>query len=158
MLSGKAQKFANFQSDSQNVQFMFAGLDIRSSFSVSWNGWRLVYTSIEAGQAGGRRSELKLRPIKDGVVSTNNDFITAAYELAMEIGDSPALLEVSLESTVKEPATKKLVNYQLTNRGGNWVAPPKIFNDQESTKRWFINQSRDDENWDEDDAEDLDID
>jgi hypothetical protein len=42
------------------VEYMFAGLEMRRSVATEVNGWKLVYTSVEAGQGGGRRAELAL--------------------------------------------------------------------------------------------------
>ncbi|KAG4437480.1 hypothetical protein IFR05_007035 [Cadophora sp. M221] len=80
--------------DVRDVEYLFAGLEIRSSLSFEYNSWPLLYTSIEAGKAGGRRAELKLRPILGGnlplpgnKIPDENDFITMAYKLASDIGD-----------------------------------------------------------------------
>ncbi|KAH6710646.1 mitochondrial inner-membrane-bound regulator-domain-containing protein [Leptodontidium sp. MPI-SDFR-AT-0119] len=88
----KASKHAN--PNVRDVEYLFAGLEIRSTLSFEYNSWRLLYTSIEAGKAGGRRAELKLRPILGGnlplpgsKIPDENDFISMAYKLASDIGD-----------------------------------------------------------------------
>jgi hypothetical protein len=42
------------------AEYVFAGLEMRRSVATEVDGWRLVYTSVEAGQGGGRRAELAL--------------------------------------------------------------------------------------------------
>lgn len=44
------------------VEYLFTGLDYRSTLHYEFDGWALLYTSIEGGKAGGRRGELKLYP------------------------------------------------------------------------------------------------
>ncbi|KAI9732045.1 MAG: hypothetical protein M1818_007640 [Claussenomyces sp. TS43310] len=55
-------KLAEIDSGSFDVEYLFAGLEYRTSFATSFKGWTLLYTSIEGGKANGRRSELSLRP------------------------------------------------------------------------------------------------
>ncbi|KAH7308803.1 mitochondrial inner-membrane-bound regulator-domain-containing protein [Rhexocercosporidium sp. MPI-PUGE-AT-0058] len=81
----KGNKHAN--PNVRDVEYLFAGLEIRSALSFEYNSWRLFYTSIEAGKAGGRRAELKLRPILGGKITEENNFVSMAYKLASEIGD-----------------------------------------------------------------------
>lgn len=42
------------------VSYVFAGLEVHRTIETAYDGWKLVYTSIEAGQGGGRRAELSL--------------------------------------------------------------------------------------------------
>lgn len=42
------------------VDYLFAALEMQRSATVRWEGFSLVYTSVEAGQRGGRRAELAL--------------------------------------------------------------------------------------------------
>jgi hypothetical protein len=54
------------------VDYIFAGLEVRRAVATDFEGWRLVYTSIEAGQGGGRRAELALEAVpaeRDGEVT-----------------------------------------------------------------------------------------
>ncbi|KAH7409633.1 mitochondrial inner-membrane-bound regulator-domain-containing protein [Cadophora sp. MPI-SDFR-AT-0126] len=69
------------------VEYLFAGLEIRSDLSFDYRSWRLRYTSIEAGKAGGRRSELRLCPYRDQKLADEKEFVNMAYELASEFGD-----------------------------------------------------------------------
>jgi len=68
--------------NSHEIEYMFAGLEIRSTLSYNWQGWKLNYTSIRAGRAGGRRSELRLLPLKNEMRVTEEEFVKAAYEFA----------------------------------------------------------------------------
>lgn len=77
------------------VEYLFAGLEIRSTLSFDYHSWRLRYTSIEAGKAGGRRSELALRPSHDRKLADEKDFIKMAYGLASEFGDQGTGVRVS---------------------------------------------------------------
>ena len=43
-----------------DVEYIFAGLEVRHNAETNWDGWKLLYTSIEAGQGGGQRAELSL--------------------------------------------------------------------------------------------------
>ena len=45
------------------VSYLFAGLEMRRAVASSLRGWRLLFTSVEAGRGGGRRLEMTL----DGV-------------------------------------------------------------------------------------------
>ena len=86
------------------VEYLFAGLEIRSTLSFEYRSWLLRYTSIEAGKAGGRRSELALRPSRDRKPAVEQDFIKMAYELASEFGDQ------GNESLVSEPSRPRRVD------------------------------------------------
>lgn len=44
-----------------DTEYLFAGLEYRTSLATMFKGWTLLYTSIEGGKANGRRSELTLR-------------------------------------------------------------------------------------------------
>jgi hypothetical protein len=46
--------------EDSEVEYMFAGLEMRRSVATEVDGWKLVYTSLEGGQGGGRRAELAL--------------------------------------------------------------------------------------------------
>jgi hypothetical protein len=72
----------------RQVPYLFAGLEIRSTFVLDYGQWRLLYTSIEAGRTGGRRAEVRIRPVKSGKVSTEKEFVHAAYRLAAALGSS----------------------------------------------------------------------
>jgi len=66
-----------------NVDYLYAGLEYRNTLVFDYKGWRLVYTSVEAGKAGGRRSELSLRPVReDSQPVQARDYLEAALSLA----------------------------------------------------------------------------
>jgi len=48
--------------DTLDVEYLYAGLEYCNTFTTIFQGWKLLYTSIEGGKADGRRSELSLRP------------------------------------------------------------------------------------------------
>lgn len=147
ILSKESLENVEFTKDCESVQYMFAGLDVRSSISLDWNGWRLIYTSIEAGQAGGRRSELRLRPFREGKVSPPEDFINAANELAHELGDSKSSLGAVFGSPA--PTGKRQVQpltsaWGVSDKGvksGQWARQPSVFLESRDTKAWFDNQA-----------------
>lgn len=68
------------------VPYLFAGLESRKSMAFTYKNWRLCYTSIEAGKAGARRSELKLRSVRNGKAVEETQFVDMAYQLAHYIG------------------------------------------------------------------------
>jgi hypothetical protein len=49
-----------------DVEYLFAGLEIKNTMVMEFDGWELHYTSVEAGRANGHRGELRLRPNKLG--------------------------------------------------------------------------------------------
>lgn len=57
---GGDAEFYVTQQDTVAVDYLFAGLEMRSAVSAPHHGFALTYTSIEAGQGGGRRAELSL--------------------------------------------------------------------------------------------------
>ena len=73
------------EDDVTDVPYLFTGLELRSTLVFKLNGWRLFYTSISAGRAGGRRSELKIRPIWNGRPAGEEEFVRAAYQLADDL-------------------------------------------------------------------------
>lgn len=70
--------------------YAFAGLELRRPLETTFDGWRLTYTSVEAGQGGGRRAELALEavPGADRELRRGPDdidaqrFIRSVYKLA----------------------------------------------------------------------------
>jgi hypothetical protein len=76
------------EKDHHEVEYLFTGLEVRQTIIFEIQGWRLLYTSIEAGKAGGRRGELRLRPSKYGEVMTEEELKEMAYKLAGMLGDT----------------------------------------------------------------------
>jgi hypothetical protein len=94
------------------VEYLFTGLEIRSTIALEFRGWRLLYTSIEAGKADGRRSELSLRPItvwSEKVKKTEKDFIKAGYELAERLTDPQALITPRKVNVRKDEPVNRFV-------------------------------------------------
>jgi len=102
----------------QDVEYLYTGLEIRKRLAIEFNGWRMIYTSFESGSAGGRRSELKLRPIRlteAGERDTNNsdtkeeDFVKMALQLAddLNLGKVTAYVDTEGPPLVRRLTTPK---------------------------------------------------
>ncbi|ROW10286.1 hypothetical protein VMCG_01662 [Cytospora schulzeri] len=72
------------------TSYVFAGLEVHRTLQTTYDGWKLVYTSVEAGQGGGRRAELSLEAVPGydkalrragGDVNTSH-FLQSMYQLA----------------------------------------------------------------------------
>ncbi|KAI1176344.1 hypothetical protein F4777DRAFT_546696 [Nemania sp. FL0916] len=50
--------------NSISVSYEFVGLEVHRAASLVHDGHRMTYTSVEAGQGGGRRAELTLEPLR----------------------------------------------------------------------------------------------
>ncbi|KAI0118205.1 hypothetical protein GGR51DRAFT_207216 [Nemania sp. FL0031] len=48
----------------ESISYEFVGLEFHRSVALPYEGHQLTYTSIEAGQGGGRRAEVTLEPVK----------------------------------------------------------------------------------------------
>lgn len=106
------------------VEYLFAGLDVRNTLVFNYEGWRLLYTSIEAGKAGGRRGELKLRAIFNGEAKLGEEFVEMAYRLARDVGGSGGKARSDGVSTLGLGAPVRrlyshdpLVRRRVTNKG-----------------------------------------
>ncbi|KAG8166309.1 hypothetical protein KVR01_001998 [Diaporthe batatas] len=74
----------------RNASYVFAGLEFRYAVETTYDGWKLVYTSIEGGASGGRRAELSLEAVpgydkdlrraKEAINATF--FLRSIYQLA----------------------------------------------------------------------------
>lgn len=74
----------------RRASYVFAGLEFRYAVETTYDGWKLVYTSIEGGAGGGRRAELsldavpgydaELRRAKEAINTTF--FLRSVYQLA----------------------------------------------------------------------------
>lgn len=114
---------------------MFAGLEIRSTLYLDWKGWRLEYASIEAGLAGGRRSEIRLLPYYLGKPAVHEDFVKAAIELAHDFGDSPALIETSFASP-SQATTYYRPPVETDKHGNVCKTRPKKVKKEKEAKVW----------------------
>ncbi|KAI8632668.1 hypothetical protein F5Y19DRAFT_326625 [Xylariaceae sp. FL1651] len=52
------------EEDVISVSYEFVGLELHRSATLPYEGHKLTYTSIEAGQGGGRRAEVTLEPVR----------------------------------------------------------------------------------------------
>ncbi|KAF2968636.1 hypothetical protein GQX73_g4872 [Xylaria multiplex] len=50
--------------DLESISYEFVGLEMHRSVTLPYEGHQMTYTSIEAGQGGGRRAEITLEPLK----------------------------------------------------------------------------------------------
>lgn len=72
------------------TSYVFAGLEVHRTLETTYDGWKLVYTSVEAGQGGGRRAELSLEAVPgydQGLRRARADvnstfFLRSMYQLA----------------------------------------------------------------------------
>lgn len=100
LLDGKDPKKGNeAEKDIRNVEYLYTGLEIRRTRAFNYKGWLLLYTSYEAGNAGGSRGELRLRPKKHGEVVQEEELVGFAYRLARDItngGDDVAMFNAPL--------------------------------------------------------------
>jgi hypothetical protein len=86
------------------MEYLFVGLDYRQTLEFEYKNWKLLYTTVEAGKLGGRRSELviflnsqehrhRIDSLEGGTASQNesaetfngqavDEFFTAALEVA----------------------------------------------------------------------------
>lgn len=48
------------------TSYIFSGLEVHRTVETSYDGWKLLYRSIEAGAGGGRRAELDLEAVPSG--------------------------------------------------------------------------------------------
>ncbi|KAI1343311.1 mitochondrial inner-membrane-bound regulator-domain-containing protein [Xylariaceae sp. FL0016] len=92
-----ARLFANFPDETDpsrlvKTNYSFVGMEMHQSISLDHDGHRFVYTSIEAGQGGGRRAELTYEPLlplggdadgsKVDLESIQADFLRKSYAFA----------------------------------------------------------------------------
>lgn len=75
---------------SRDVEYLFTGLEVRKALIMEYDGWRLHYTSIEAGRAAGRRGELRLLPVRwaETRSATEEEFQGAALRLAGAVDEA----------------------------------------------------------------------
>ncbi|TAQ85961.1 hypothetical protein B7494_g5728 [Chlorociboria aeruginascens] len=142
---------AKTESNNVDVEYLFAGLEYRKTIAMSFKGWLLLYTSIEAGKAGGRRGELKLRPVRHSKMKWANKprtlsaekeyFMQTAYELADAFGSSKVARKVGVEKD----------SFRLIAKSSR--KSPKIFN---FSARRFMREDdieEDQEVWNEEDEQ-----
>jgi hypothetical protein len=100
------------EEDFREVEYLFTGLEVRRTLGFQYKGWLLLYTSVEAGKAGGRRGELRLRPSQFQKVAKEEDFVQMAYNLAHILGGGSeedfAVRKVEV-SDKKDPLVRRLV-------------------------------------------------
>jgi hypothetical protein len=114
LLGGKDLKSSKEAgNDIRDVEYMYTGLEIRRTRAFTYDEWLLLYTSCEAGRAGGSRGELRLRPNKDGKIMQEEDLVSFAYRLAGVItkggeGDNGGFVLASIQR--KEAGDTRLLS------------------------------------------------
>lgn len=104
-----------------DVEYLFSGMEIRSTLKFEYEGWRMLYTSIEAGKSGGRRSEFSLRPVHEDKVASQAAFVEKAYELARLLGSESTADHPAITGKTSQPENKRTFDmFKLTNR------PPRM--------------------------------
>lgn len=68
------------------VEYLFVGRETGSTLELEFQDWKLQYTSIDQGPAEGKRSELRLRPIKIGADRTHGSYLKTVLNLADAFG------------------------------------------------------------------------
>ncbi|RWA09178.1 hypothetical protein EKO27_g5933 [Xylaria grammica] len=56
-----------------SISYDFVGLELHRSATLPYEGHQLTYTSIEAGQGGGRRAEVTLEPLQSATATPSAD-------------------------------------------------------------------------------------
>jgi hypothetical protein len=107
----------NMKNEMQEVEYLFTGLQLENGIEMDFEGWSLLYTSVEGGKAGGRRGELRLQAIRtkpsDYLADTSNTkFVDSAFRLA-NIEDIPlkptrTVTKPSLNSKGEENIVRKV--------------------------------------------------
>ncbi|KAI1309531.1 hypothetical protein F5Y03DRAFT_65070 [Xylaria venustula] len=103
-----------------SVSYEFVGLELHRSASLPFEGHQLTYTSIEAGQGGGRRAEVMLEPVEHHHFASSSDipleeFEATNLEAQKKLEDEKELeteveleVEEELETEVELEAEKEL--------------------------------------------------
>lgn len=113
-----------------STQYEFVGLELHRAVSMPYNGLTMTYTSIEAGQGGGRRAELSLEA-RSGVSSSP----TATEEPAAvvdEVEDESATSSETVLETELDVDPAKTAS-EPTDDGAESAPPPS-----EPTKEDFV--------------------
>jgi hypothetical protein len=88
----------NENDEIKEVSYMFAGLEIHNTVAMEFDDWVMTYTSIQAGKANGRRSELRLRPtaIKSSKLArSEDDFTRSVFRLIEALDTAKVPLQIS---------------------------------------------------------------
>jgi hypothetical protein len=149
LLDGKDSKTSSGSpNDVRNVEYLFAGLEIRRTRAFELGGWLLLYSSCEGGKAGGARSELRLRPRKHGKIKQEEDLVWFAYRVARIItirGDDNEVMikRVEAKESSRSPPMS-LRKAKAKEQEGPWYFGDKYFakkplefdGDEDEMVRW----------------------
>lgn len=121
LCNGEVQEsLRNSLNESVDMQYIFGGLEYRSTLDFDFKGWKLLYTSVEGGKADGRRGELSLLPRRLGGDISDDEKIQAAWtekfiEAAYRLVDTLENSDATSVNYVK-PFVKSLKEYRLPER------------------------------------------
>lgn len=92
--------------ETHNVEYLFAGFESRKTIVSKFQGWRLLYSSVDAGKSGGRKGELRLLPQRtdpsnDPSSETYEAFLATAYRLADSSFSPVAARRVDVDNDVR---------------------------------------------------------
>jgi hypothetical protein len=113
----------------REVEYLYAGLEIRNRITMDYQGWEIHYTSIESGRAGGRRGELRLRPVRtkkgedekeNPSQCTEEAFVKSAFDIAQTLDDGEGRVQ-------RKVRTMKRTTTILTSKGHLMSAKPSRF-------------------------------
>ncbi|KAI3327403.1 hypothetical protein HD806DRAFT_392466 [Xylariaceae sp. AK1471] len=76
----QAQQPQEEPDDLVSILYEFVGLELHRSASLPFEGHQLTYTSVEAGQGGGRRTEVTLEPVEFSTAPSSD------YKLLLQDG------------------------------------------------------------------------
>ncbi|KAI0532815.1 hypothetical protein GGR58DRAFT_149361 [Xylaria digitata] len=71
----------------ESISYEFVGLEMHRSITLPYQGHQLTYTSIEAGQGGGRRAEVTLEPVEQTEAADKDqlqDFLACCSRFATD--------------------------------------------------------------------------
>ncbi|KAH7037638.1 mitochondrial inner-membrane-bound regulator-domain-containing protein [Microdochium trichocladiopsis] len=87
-----------------STQYEFVGLELHRAVSMPYEGFKMTYTSIEAGQGGGRRAEFSVEEATTASPSTDTPMAEASQ--SEEYASDETVLETELDvDPAKESAT-----------------------------------------------------
>lgn len=147
----------------QDVEYLFAGLEHTSTVAMRFQKFRVHYTSIEAGNANGRRGELRLLPIihrgrsikKEGAEKA---FIACAKELAAALGTGTAVPRKVLNKKVRFVEAKNMPEQQVfthfARRPDVWIDLPDEVLDESKGLKEKAEEEGGNENYEVEDLED----
>ncbi|RDW80230.1 hypothetical protein BP6252_04868 [Coleophoma cylindrospora] len=136
----KEHKLVNKNGPVTNVEYMFVSHEMRETIPLDFQGWALLYTSVQASDTGDRRSEVRLRarrsPMWDppaGYLATqeNEDaaYTQACLDMANEFGTGAAPQARRIATDV--PVRFIHGDYETEPKGFKYFTNHIVFADQD---------------------------